>query len=143
MIAPFSPQCASNLRVRQPSGEKVAEGRMRGREFAQNSARSFSGYLASGDEANYFRRCRSTINDKPSTPAPMSLDSLRHRLADPTRLDAPVGFEEPVLRYVIDALQPLCAEVTSDVRGNVYGRLPGRNPQAPLVMITAHADEIG
>ncbi|MFO1092998.1 MAG: hypothetical protein U0992_06755 [Planctomycetaceae bacterium] len=29
-----------------------------------------------------------------------------------------------------------------DKRGNVYGRLPGRDPNA-LVMVTAHADEIG
>jgi len=73
----------------------------------------------------------------------MSLDALRDRLAELTRLDAPVGFEEPVLGYVIEALRPLCAEVTCDVRGNVYGRLPGRDPDAPLVMLTAHADEIG
>ncbi|MBL8851872.1 MAG: M20/M25/M40 family metallo-hydrolase [Planctomycetaceae bacterium] len=73
----------------------------------------------------------------------MSLDALRQRLAELTRLDAPVGFEEPVLRYVAEQFKPLCAEVTCDVRGNVYGRLPGRDPNAPLVMITAHADEIG
>lgn len=73
----------------------------------------------------------------------MSLDSLRERLAKLTSLDAPVGFEEPVLEYVIDALTPLCAEVTCDARGNVYGRLPGLDPDAPLVMLTAHADEIG
>lgn len=73
----------------------------------------------------------------------MPLDSLRERLAELTSLDAPVGFEEPVLRYVVDALTPLCAEVRCDARGNVYGRLPGRSPDAPLVMLTAHADEIG
>lgn len=73
----------------------------------------------------------------------MPLDDLRRRLAELTRLDAPVGFEEPVLRYVADALKPLCAETTCDARGNVYGRLPGRDASAPLVMVTAHADEIG
>lgn len=73
----------------------------------------------------------------------MSLNSLRERLAELTRLDAPVGFEEPVLRYVVDALTPLCPEVTCDARGNVYGLLPTRSPDSPLVMLTAHADEIG
>jgi endoglucanase len=73
----------------------------------------------------------------------MPLDSLRRRLAELTRLDAPVGFEEPVLRYAADALRPLCGAVSCDVRGNVYARLPGRDPNAPVVMVTAHADEIG
>jgi endoglucanase len=78
-----------------------------------------------------------TTREKPTT------GQLRDRLAELTSLDAPVGFEEPVLRFVADQLKPLCAEVTCDVRGNVYGRLPGRDPNAPLVMLTAHADEIG
>ena len=37
----------------------------------------------------------------------------------------------------------MCEEVEVDVRGNVYGRIPGSDPDAPRVMITAHADEIG
>jgi endoglucanase len=70
-------------------------------------------------------------------------DSLRDRLAAWTALDAPVGFEEPVLRAARDALARVCPRVEVDTRGNVYGWQPGTDPQAPLVMVTAHADEIG
>ena len=73
----------------------------------------------------------------------MPHDSLRQQLAELTRLDAPVGFEEPVLRFAAEKLAPLCEHVECDVRGNLYATLSGRNPEAPLVMITAHADEIG
>lgn len=73
----------------------------------------------------------------------MSFDFLRQRIAEYTSLDAPVGFEEPVLRKVRDEFAPLCDRVEVDVRGNVYGWLDGINPDAPRIMITAHADEIG
>jgi endoglucanase len=73
----------------------------------------------------------------------MSFDFLRQRIAEYTSLDAPVGFEEPVLRKVRDEFAPLCDRVEVDVRGNVYGWLDGIDPDAPRIMITAHADEIG
>jgi endoglucanase len=80
---------------------------------------------------------------RPDEIAFMSFDSLRQRIAEYTSLDAPVGFEEPVLRKVRDELTPLCDRVEVDVRGNVYGWLDGGDSDAPRVMITAHADEIG
>ncbi len=73
----------------------------------------------------------------------MSLDHLRERLAAYTALDAPVGFEEPVLRRVRDELAAVCDRVECDVRGNVYGWLDGTDADGPRVMVTAHADEIG
>jgi putative aminopeptidase FrvX len=73
----------------------------------------------------------------------MSVDALREELARLTALDAPSGFEEPVLRHARDELQACCSQVEVDVRGNVYGFQPGTDPQAPTVMVTAHADEIG
>lgn len=60
-----------------------------------------------------------------------------------TALDAPVGFEEPVLRYVCNELASCCDRVEVDVRGNVYGFQEEAGAEAPLVMLTAHADEIG
>lgn len=68
---------------------------------------------------------------------------LLQEIARLTSLDAPTGFEEPVLSYTRDELARVCAKVEVDVRGNVYGFQPGSDPQAPSVMITAHADEIG
>jgi putative aminopeptidase FrvX len=73
----------------------------------------------------------------------MPLDSLHDRIAEFTALDAPVGFEEPVLAAARDALQQSCDRVEVDVRGNVYGWQDGTAESAPCVMITAHADEIG
>lgn len=73
----------------------------------------------------------------------MSLDALRQRIASFTALDAPTGFEEPVLAMARDALQRVCETVELDVRGNLYAYQPGTDPGAPQVMITAHADEIG
>jgi putative aminopeptidase len=68
---------------------------------------------------------------------------LRQRIADYTQLNAPVGFEEPVLRRTREELAAVCERVAVDVRGNVYAHLPGTAADAPRVMITAHADEIG
>jgi len=73
----------------------------------------------------------------------MSLDHLRERIAAYTALDAPVGFEEPVLRQARDELSAVCERVEVDVRGNVYGYLSGTQTGSLKVMITAHADEIG
>lgn len=73
----------------------------------------------------------------------MPHDSLRKQLAELTRLDAPVGFEEPVLQFAAEKLSAVCERIECDVRGNLYATLPGTNPDAPLVMVTAHADEIG
>ncbi len=73
----------------------------------------------------------------------MSLSDLHDELQCLTNMEAPTGFEEPVLRYVQNALAGVCERVEVDVRGNVYGYQPGSDPNAPRVMITAHADEIG
>ena len=70
-------------------------------------------------------------------------EQLRERIAAYTALDAPVGFEEPVLARARDELAAVCQRVEVDVRGNVYAHLTEPDPNAPQVMITAHADEIG
>ena len=73
----------------------------------------------------------------------MSLEPLRNLLAQLTRLDAPVGFEEPVLEFCARSFAPYCPRIECDVRGNIYAYLDSPNENAPRVMITAHADEIG
>lgn len=73
----------------------------------------------------------------------MSNESLRRRIADFTAIDAPTGFEEPVLARARDELSRSCDRVEVDVRGNVYGWQNGDSDAAPRVMLTAHADEIG
>ncbi|HSG73535.1 MAG TPA: hypothetical protein VLA12_24175, partial [Planctomycetaceae bacterium] len=73
----------------------------------------------------------------------MQTNHLRQELIHWTALEAPTGFEEPVLAAVREELLPLCDSVELDVRGNLYGTLAGTVPSAPRVMLTAHADEIG
>jgi putative aminopeptidase FrvX len=72
-----------------------------------------------------------------------ALHSLAEKLSELTALDAPSGFEEPVLAVARERLASYCDVVETDMRGNVYGVLqaPGDNPLR--VMLTAHADEIG
>ncbi len=77
------------------------------------------------------------------TPDGTSLDRLRRRLAELTALDAPVGFEEPVQQRVRDWLRPVVETVEIDVRGNLYARRPGTARDGLVVMLGAHADEIG
>jgi len=73
----------------------------------------------------------------------MSLENLKQQIARYAAISGPVGFEEPVLEAARAELDACCDRVEVDVRGNVYGYLDGTDPNAPLVMITAHADEIG
>ena len=61
----------------------------------------------------------------------MNVDKLRKKLAEWTALEAPTGFEEPVLAAAQQALTPLCDSVSLDVRGNLYGELKGTDPNAP------------
>lgn len=63
-------------------------------------------------------------------------------LSQLTALDAPVGFEEPVLAWMADRLTRSCDRVECDVRGNLYA-WQGNEPNAMTIMVTAHADEVG
>lgn len=73
----------------------------------------------------------------------MPHSSLFEELEQMTSLDAPSGFEEPVLAYCLERLAKLCDRTESDMRGNVYGYLEGTSPKAPKVAVITHADEIG
>jgi endoglucanase len=70
-------------------------------------------------------------------------ESLPKQLADLTALDAPTGFEEPVLSVVRERLRGCCDAVEMDARGNIYGTLNAPGDEPLHVMLTAHADEIG
>ena len=70
-------------------------------------------------------------------------DDMFTALSELTALDAPTGFEEPVLRVMRDRFAACTETVTVDIRGNLYATVPGSGPDAPTVMLIAHADEIG
>lgn len=60
-------------------------------------------------------------------------------------LDAPSpsGYEQPAQRVFRDYVTPFCDELTTDVMGNVFGRISGKGKNLPRVMIVGHTDEIG
>lgn len=69
-------------------------------------------------------------------------DQLIASLKDLTRLHAPPGFEQPVVRYMRDALAPLSDSVEVDTFGNLYAVKKGK-AEHPRLMVSAHSDEIG
>jgi putative aminopeptidase FrvX len=60
-------------------------------------------------------------------------------------LDAPSpsGYEQPAQRVFRDYVAPFCDDLTTDVMGNVFGRIVGKGKNLPRVMIVGHTDEIG
>ena len=60
-------------------------------------------------------------------------------------LDAPSpsGYEQPAQRIFRAYVAPFCDEVTTDIMGNVCGRIGGKGKNLPKVMIVGHTDEIG
>lgn len=58
------------------------------------------------------------------------------------RAPSPSGYEQPAQRVFRAYIEPY-ATVTTDVIGNVYGRIEGAAPECPRVMLVGHSDEIG
>ena len=53
------------------------------------------------------------------------------------------GFEEPMIKTLLEELEPLCDEVYQTPRGNVIGVQRGTDPDAPKVALAAHTDQVG
>lgn len=56
---------------------------------------------------------------------------------------SPSGYEQPAQRVFREYVAPFCDELTTDVMGNVLGRISGKGKDLPRVMIVGHTDEIG
>lgn len=69
-------------------------------------------------------------------------ESIRQILDALTRLDGPPGFEQPVVRYLVEQFEKTDASVTVDTMGNVYA-VRGQPVGKPHLMIVVHSDEIG
>src|SRR5579872_1113030 len=65
-----------------------------------------------------------------------TIDLLR-RLAD---APGPPGFEEPVRKLLVDAIQPYAASIRYDGMGSV---LATQGSAGPRIMVDAHMDELG
>ncbi|MFA5869451.1 MAG: M20/M25/M40 family metallo-hydrolase [Candidatus Bathyarchaeia archaeon] len=69
-----------------------------------------------------------------------TLLELFYRLVE---VQAPSGFEEPMMRAFIDEIGPFVDEVHGTPRGNVIATQKGTDPKAPKVALVAHLDQIG
>ncbi len=69
-------------------------------------------------------------------------EQLIATLRELTALNAPAGFEQPVVRYLAEAFKPLADSVEVDTFGNLYAIKQGR-AEHPRLMVSAHSDEIG
>ena len=67
-----------------------------------------------------------------------SFEFLRQLIAAPS----PSGYEQPAQRVFRSYIDPF-AEVTTDILGNVIGRVRGTGEGLPRVMLVGHSDEIG
>ena len=70
------------------------------------------------------------------------LDALRTDLAELTALHAPSGAEQPVIARLRSLFTPLADAVTVDHMGNLTATREGP-ADAPHIVVSAHADEIG
>jgi putative aminopeptidase len=68
--------------------------------------------------------------------------ALKKTLRDLTALHGISGFEQAVVRYTRDRIKPVVDEVEIDRYGNVTGTRRGKC-EHPVLMISAHMDEIG
>jgi len=55
---------------------------------------------------------------------------------------SPSGYEQPAQQVFRSYVEPF-STVTTDVMGNVYGRIEGESADCPRVMLVGHSDEIG
>lgn len=73
---------------------------------------------------------------------PGLLDALQADLAELTALHAPSGCEQPVIARLRQLFQPYVQEIDVDHMGNLTAVRAGP-PDAPHIVVSAHADEIG
>jgi putative aminopeptidase FrvX len=71
------------------------------------------------------------------------LESLKALYFDMLKVGSPSGFEEPMMKKMVEELKPLCDEVYHTPRGNVVGIQLGNDPEAPKVVLAAHMDQVG
>jgi len=65
---------------------------------------------------------------------------LFYRLVE---VQAPSGFEEPMMKAFINEIKPFVDEVHGTPRGNVIATQNGSDSKAPKVALVAHLDQIG
>ncbi len=68
---------------------------------------------------------------------------LKEILSELVEIDAPSGYEEPMIDHMVEALRPFVDEVHVTPRGNVVAVQRGMDESAPKVAMEAHLDQVG
>jgi putative aminopeptidase FrvX len=71
------------------------------------------------------------------------VESLKALYFELLEVGSPSGFEEPMMKKLLEELTPLCDEVYHTPRGNVVGIQRGSDTDAPKVVLAAHMDQVG
>jgi endoglucanase len=75
-------------------------------------------------------------------PAAADKERIRDLTIELAAIDGVTGFEQAVVRRLVELLRPLADAVAVDAFGNIVATRRGRREQ-PALMISAHSDEIG
>jgi endoglucanase len=71
------------------------------------------------------------------------LQELKELVLRLLAVDGISGFEEPMMRALVEELEPYCDEVYDTPRGNIIGIQKGTDPVAPAIALAAHTDQVG
>ncbi len=73
----------------------------------------------------------------------MSHQFLKETFIELMAIDAPYGFEDPMINHFKKSLDPYVDKIYDTPRGNVIGVQKGSDPNAPKIALAAHMDQIG
>ena len=68
------------------------------------------------------------------------LQELKELVLRLLSVDGISGFEEPMMRALVEALEPYCDEVYDTPRGNIIEIQKGTYPDASAIALAAHTD---
>lgn len=71
------------------------------------------------------------------------LQELKDLMFKLLAIDGISGFEELMMKALIEELKPSCDEVYDTPRGNIIGVQKGTDPNAPTLALVAHTDQVG
>ena len=71
------------------------------------------------------------------------LQELKDLIFKLLAIDGISGFEEPMMKALVEELKPSCDEVYDTPRGNIIGIQKGTDPDAPALALVAHTDQVG
>lgn len=71
------------------------------------------------------------------------MQKLKKLFYELVQVGSPSGFEEPMMRKLIEKIEPYTDKVYHTPRGNVIGVKRGTDHEAPKIALAAHMDQVG